>query len=108
MAEHTYEELKKMTVAQLREIAHGNEHEALKGHTTMHKEHLLPALCKALDIHVPHAVAGAGKAPIKASIRKLKALRDEALAAGDRAKLADIRHQIHVMKRKLRRMATRI
>ena len=38
--DYTYEELKKKTVAQLRKIASGVEHEAVKGYTQMHKEHL--------------------------------------------------------------------
>ena len=35
MAEHTYEELKHKTVAQLREVAAGIEHDAVKGHTQL-------------------------------------------------------------------------
>ena len=42
---YTYEQLHVMTVAQLREIAQGIEHEAVQGFSTMHKDHLLPALC---------------------------------------------------------------
>jgi hypothetical protein len=45
---HTYEDLHKMTAVQLRQIADGIEDEQLKGHSTMHKEQLLPLLCKAL------------------------------------------------------------
>jgi hypothetical protein len=107
MATYTYEQLKGMTVARLREIAqpiHG-EHPELDGFSTMHKENVLPALCRALGVHIPHVVAGAGKAPIKAMIRKLKAQRDAVTADGDKAKLANIRHQIHALKRKLHRMA---
>ncbi len=48
--EHTFEELHKKTVADLREIAAGIEHDALHGHTTMHKDPLLKALCTALGI----------------------------------------------------------
>jgi predicted nucleotide-binding protein len=107
MASYTYEQLKNMTVAQLRKIADEIEHEALKGHSTMHKDHLLPALCKALNIQVHHAAAGTEKAEIRATIRKLKSKRDEALAAGDHARLADVRHQIHVLKHKLRRMVAK-
>jgi len=44
---HTYEELKKKKVAELREIAKGLEHEAVKGYTQLNKDHLLKALCKA-------------------------------------------------------------
>lgn len=105
MASYTYEQLRDMTVAQLREIAQGIEHDAVKGYSTMHKEQILPALCKALDIHVHHAAVGEMKATLKVAIRKLKAGRGAAQAAGDRARLADIRHQVHVLKRRLRRMA---
>ena len=45
---HTYEELSKMTVVELRDIAKDVDHEAVQGATQMNKEHLLPALCKAL------------------------------------------------------------
>src|SRR5438477_12451228 len=55
----TYEELKKKTIDELREIAKGIDNEAVKGYTQMNKEHLLPAVCKALGIdthvHHPHA-----------------------------------------------------
>ena len=46
----TYEDLKKKTVAELRDMAKGLTHEAVQGYTQMNKEHLLPALCKALGI----------------------------------------------------------
>jgi hypothetical protein len=51
---HTYEELSKMTAIQLRVIADGIEDERLKGHSTMHKEQLLPLVCKSLGIEIPH------------------------------------------------------
>jgi hypothetical protein len=35
---HTDEELSRMTVAQLRQVAAGVKHDAVKGHTQMHKE----------------------------------------------------------------------
>ena len=47
---YTFDQLKGMTVAQLREIAAGIEHEAVKGYTQLNKEHLLTALCTALNI----------------------------------------------------------
>ena len=47
---HTYEELKGKTVDELREIAKGLDNEAVKGFSQLNKEHLLPALCKALGI----------------------------------------------------------
>ena len=104
MADYTYEQLKEMKVAQLREVAKDVKHEAVDGYSTMHKEQLLPALCKALSIHVDHAAHGAQKSAIKATLRKLKARRDAATAAKKHAELATVRHQIHNLKHKLRRM----
>ena len=64
---HTYEELHAMTVAQMRDLAQGVEHEAVTGYSTMHKEQLLTALCTAFGIeaHVHHEVIGIDKAPIR-------------------------------------------
>ena len=71
---HTYEELKKMTVEELREIAAGLDHEAVQGYTQTNKEHLLPALCTALGIEARahHEVKGVDKAKIKGRIKELK------------------------------------
>src|SRR5205809_8053344 len=86
--EYTYEQLRHKTVAELREIAKGNEHEALQGYTQLNKEHLIIALSKALGIkHEHHEVVGVDKASIKARIREMKTKRDEAIAAHDHAKL---------------------
>ncbi len=105
MSEHTYEELKSKTVAHLREIAAGVEHEAVHGHTTMHKEPLLHALCLAfgLEEHVHHDVVGINKARTKRQIRALKVERDAALQAHDSRELKRIRRQIHGLKRKIRK-----
>ncbi len=108
MADYTYEQLKEMTVEDLRKIADGIQHEAIQGHNTMHKEQLLPALCTALGIQTHHAAAGAEKARIKAALRKVQAKRDAATTARDRAALAATRRQIHVLKHKLRRLAAKI
>lgn len=85
--EYTFDQLKGMTVAQMREIASGLEHEAVKGYTQLNKEHLLAALCTALsiDTHTRHKskVSGEDKAGIKVEIKKLKAKRDAALEAHD-------------------------
>ena len=98
---HTYEELHKMTVARLREIADGIEHDVLHGYKTMHKEHLVPALCKALGIeaHAHHEVVGINKTAIKAQIRALKVERDAAMQAKDKKKLKPILRKIHRLKR---------
>ena len=51
---HTYEELHKMTVAQLREVAEAQDSDDLKGFKSLHKAPLLEVLCKVLgvDAHV--------------------------------------------------------
>ena len=102
---YTYEELHKKTVAELRGIAKENEHEDLKGYTTMHKDTLLSALCTALGIetHEHHEVAGIDKGKIKTKIRELKVKRDSALDAHDHKKLKEIRREIRHMKRKIRK-----
>jgi rubrerythrin len=41
---HTYEQLKHMTLADLREIAKDTEHDAVQGYTQMNKDHLIGAL----------------------------------------------------------------
>ena len=57
---HTYPELKKKSLAELREIAAGIQHDAVQGATQMNKDHLLAGICKALniDMHVHHEVKG--------------------------------------------------
>jgi hypothetical protein len=103
---HTYEELKKRTVEDLREIAKGIDHEAVKGFTQMNKEHLLPALCKALGIdvhkHPHHEARGIEKAKLKARMHALKAEKQKAIEAGDQAKLKAIRREYHHLNRKIR------
>ena len=101
--DHTFEELKKKTVAQMREIAKEIDHEAVQGYTQMNKEHLLQAICKALtiDMHAHHEVVGINKTEIKAKIKELKKKRDEALEAHNHADLRLARHKIHRLKRKL-------
>ncbi len=102
---YTYEQLHLMTVAELREIANGIEHEAVKGFSTMHKEKLVPAICAALGIEARahHHVVGVNKTEIKAKIRSLKAEKAAALKSGDRKKFKEILHDIHRTKRSLRK-----
>jgi hypothetical protein len=106
---HTYDELKEKTVAELREIAAGVKHDAVQGYTQLNKEHLLAALCKAfnLDMHVHRKAKAAGidKSNIKAQMKELKKKRDTALKAHDHAQLKTIRHQMHEMRRALRKAA---
>lgn len=102
---YTFEELKKKTVAEMREIAAGTEHEALKGYTQLNKEHLLAALCKALniDMFVHHQVVGIDKSSIKTEIRRLKKQRSEAIKSKDHDQLIQVRGRIRNLKKKLRR-----
>ncbi|HJS23762.1 MAG TPA: hypothetical protein VJ751_05275 [Pyrinomonadaceae bacterium] len=102
MAEVTYEQLKHKTVAELRDMAKGIEHEAVQGYTQMNKEHLLVGLSKALGIqHEHHAVVGVDKSSIKARIRELKTQREAALAAHDHTQLKVVRRSIHRLKRRI-------
>jgi DNA polymerase/3'-5' exonuclease PolX len=103
---HTYEELKKKTIEDLREIAKGLDHEAVKGYTQMNKEHLLPAVCKALGIdvhkHPHHEATGIDKSRLKARMHQLKAEKQKALEAGDSARLKAVRREYHHLNRKIR------
>lgn len=103
--EHTFKELKKKTVAELKDIAKEIDHEAVKGYTQMNKDHLLEAICKALNIetHEHHEVVGLDKQKIKAKIRDLKKKRDKALEAKDRKGLKKVRKEIKSLKNQLRR-----
>lgn len=106
---HTYEELKKKTVAELRDIAKDLPHDAVQGFTQMNKEHLLPAICKALGIEAfeHHAAATALKAKAKAKMRELKAARAKALSSGDNDTLRSLRRQYHTLNHGLRASAKR-
>ena len=104
MAELTYEQLRHKTLAELREMAKGSEHEAVQGYTQMNKEHLIVALAKALGIqHEHHDVVGIDKSSIKARIRELKTQREAAIAAHDHVQLKTVRRTIHRLKRRIHR-----
>src|SRR3989442_15847123 len=102
---YTFPELKSKPLAELREIAAGIEHEAVKGYTQLNKDHLLAALCKALniDMHVHHEVKGVDKTAIKTKIGEWQKKRDEALAPKERGKRKAARHHIHHLKHHVRR-----
>ncbi len=99
----TFEELKHMTVTDLRDVAAGMPNEELKGHTQMNKDHLLKAICRALkiDMHAHHEVVGVNKGDIKAQLRQLKKQRDEVIEKGDHEELHVVRRKMHHLKREL-------
>jgi DNA-binding IclR family transcriptional regulator len=101
---YTYHELKEKTIQELRDIAKDVHHDAVQGFSQMNKEHLLPALCRALgiDTHEHHGVVGIDKPGIKARMRELKRKRDEALEAHDHDTLKSVRRQIHRLNRQIR------
>lgn len=100
---HTYDELRHMKVAALREIADSLEDDRLEGHSQMNKDHLLPILCEVLGVetHAHHEVVGIDKASIKSQIRALKAERDKAVEAHDKARTKQVRREMHHLRRKL-------
>jgi hypothetical protein len=99
---YTIEELKHKTVADLREIAKGIEHDAVQGYTQLNKEHLISAIARALGIqHEHHEVVGVDKSAIKARIRELKVKREAALSAHDHKELKTVRRTIHRLKRQI-------
>ena len=102
---YTYEELKEKNLTELHEIAEGMEHEAVKGHTQLKKEHLITAICEALnlDTHVHREVKGINKTALKNAIKKLKLKREKAKSDKKSKELKKIIDQIRKLKRKLRK-----
>ena len=101
--DYTFEQLKHKTVGELRDIAKDIEHDAVQGYTQLNKEHLVVAICRALniDMHEHHDVVGIDKATIKSRIKELKQKRDAAVAAHDHAQLKQTRRSIHRLKRQI-------
>ncbi len=102
---YTYKELKDKTLADLKSIAKEIDHEAVKGYTQMNKDHLLGAICQALNIvtHEHHEVKGIDKKEIKKQIKELKKKRDKLIEKHDHKKLKQVRQQIKKMKKTLRK-----
>jgi hypothetical protein len=101
----TYGELQKKTVAELRDIAKGIDHDETRGSTQMNKERLIPAICHALgiDAHVHHYVTdGFDKSAMKARLRELKGERDRAMEAHDSGRLHDLRRERHSLNHRIR------
>jgi hypothetical protein len=103
--EHDFHELKTMTVAQLREIAAGIDHPAVKGYTQLRKAQVLAGICEALglEMHEHHEVRGLDRAAARAKIREWKRKRQAALEAGDAAQLKFVRTKIRRLKRRIRK-----
>ena len=100
---YTHQELKHKTLAELRDIAKDIDHEAVQGYTQLNKEHLVGAICKALniDVHEHHEVVGIDKTAIKGRIKEWKKKRAAALEAHDHAQLKRARRSIHRLKRQI-------
>src|SRR3954452_5453288 len=100
---YTHQELKHKTLAELRDIAKDMDHEAVQGYTQLNKEHLVVAICKALniDIHEHHDVVGIDKSAIKSRIKALKTKRNAAISEHGRAGLKNVRRSIHRLKRQI-------
>ena len=102
MAELTYEELRHKTLAELRDMAQGIDHEAEQGYTLMNKEHLVVALATALGIqHEHHSSVGIDKTSIFVRICVLNTQLAAAIESHDRAQLKMVRRTIHSLKRRI-------
>ena len=101
---HTYESLKKMTIAQLREVAKDTHHEAVQGFSQLNKEHLLPALCLALgiDAHEHHAAHGDLKLRRSGGWRSCAPSAPRQSKRTIRERLHAIRREYHHLNHKLR------
>ncbi len=109
--EHDVKNLEKLTIKELRELAAEIPHE--RAILDMKKEELVVLIKEARGIkdETPakkkkHAVKiKITKPEIKARIRKLKALKGQALESNEKKKAAMLRHQISKLKKKSRRAA---
>lgn len=102
---YTHEQLRHLTVAQLREIAGGIDHAAVKGFTQLRKDEIIHGICVALEIDEVehHKIVGIDKAAVKSKIETLKVERAAAMEARDAAALKMARKKIRRLKRKMRR-----
>ena len=102
---YTYHQLHEKTIEELREIAKGvANQDAVQGYSQMNKQHLLPALCKALGIeaHEHHDVVGIDKPAIKARMHELKKELESALDAHDAAAVKAARRHLHHLNHQIR------
>ena len=98
-----WHELHKHRVADLREMM--KEHcPQVQGVMSMKKDIIVGHLAEALGIEEPKKVVeGIDKAAIKGKIKEHRALREQALEAGDHSELKNQRRKIHHLKRQLRK-----
>ena len=105
--DHTFKELSSKNVSQLREIAEGMDHEAVRGYKTMRQEKLVVALCSALGIEAraERKVVGINRSEIKGQIKKLKVKREKALQDHNHKELKLVRRKMRGLKRQIRKAA---
>jgi hypothetical protein len=101
---YTYHELREKTLLELRAIAATVKDDAVKGASQMNKDHLLPALCKALgiDTHEHAVVVGIDKPAIKRKMHELKRQLESARDAHDADALKNIRRHLHHLNHQIR------
>jgi len=98
-----WHDLQKKRVADLRDMMKEHYPQA-QGVMSMKKDVLVQHLAEAMGIEEPKKVVeGIDKGAVKAKIREHKALRKQALEAGDHAELKTQRRKIHRLKRELRK-----
>ena len=98
-----WHDLQKKRVADLRDMM--KEHyPTAQGVMSMKKDVLVQHLAEAMGIEEPKKVVeGIDKAAVKAKIQEHKALRQQALEAGNHEELRVQRRKIHRLKRQLRK-----
>ncbi len=103
--EHTFHDLNRLTVAQLREIAAEIDHPAVSGYTQKRKTEVLAGICTALglEMHEHHDAKGINKTTVKTQIKEWRVKRDTALEAGDHAQLKMARTKMRRLRRKIRK-----
>lgn len=103
--EHTFHDLNRLTVAQLREIAAEIDHPAVSGYTQKRKSEVLTGICTALglEMHEHHDAKGINKTTVKTQIKEWRVKRDTALESGDHAQLKMARTKMRRLRRKIRK-----
>src|SRR5215467_14299919 len=102
---YTFHDLRGKTIDELRDIAKGAANQdAVQGYSQMNKDHLLPALCKALgiDAHEHALVVGIDKPAIKRKMHELKKQLESARDAHDADALKNIRRHLHHLNHQIR------